>query len=75
MSWFKQILGSVVTIVGLTIAGSISFGRLSSRQEDLVADVQAKADKEAVEREMDQLQSHLARIELKIDQVILGMKK
>jgi hypothetical protein len=75
MTWLKSQLGTVLTAVTLLIAVGISFGRLDARQDELCVQLQAKADKSAVQREMDQIQMHLSRIESKIDQVILGLPK
>lgn len=71
MAWLKQIIGPIVTIVALMVAGSISFGKLSARLDGQCTQMQAKADRASVERELDQIQQHLSRIEVKIDAALL----
>jgi hypothetical protein len=71
MSWLKGQLGTLLTAVTLLIAVGISFGQLKTRQDDLCAVVTSKADKETVQREMDQLQSHLVEINRKLDALLL----
>jgi hypothetical protein len=75
MSWLKSQVGTVLTAITLLIAVGISYGQLWARQADQCKALELKADKAVTEREMDQIQGHLARIESKIDQVILGQAK
>jgi hypothetical protein len=75
VSWLKSQIGTVLTAVTLLIAVGISYGQLWARQADQCTALEEKADKAVVEREMDQIQAHLARIEAKVDQVILGQAK
>jgi hypothetical protein len=71
MGWIKGQLGTLLTLVTLLLAVGISFGQLKTRQDDLCAVVTSKADKDTVQREMDQLQMHLAEINRKLDALLL----
>lgn len=71
MTWFKSQIGTLLTAVTLLIAVGISFGRLDAKQDELCVQLQAKADKSAVTREMDQIQSRLAEINHKLDALLL----
>ena len=74
MRWLKSQLGTILTSITLLIAASMAFARLDSRQTELgfrQAEldrmVQSKVDRDVVLRELDQIQSKLARMESKID--------
>ncbi len=71
MTWIKSQLGVFLTAVTLLIAVGLWCGRLDARQDDLCTQLQTKADKEAVQREMDQVQTHLVEISRKLDTLIL----
>ena len=71
MTWLKGQLGTFLTAVTLLVAVGISFGQIKARQDDLCSAITLKADKEVVQREMDQLQSHLAEINRKLDALLL----
>lgn len=71
MTWIRGQIGTLLTAITLLIAVGISFGQLKSRQDDLCAAVTLKADKTAVQREMDQIQDRLGEINEKLDTLIL----
>ena len=71
MSWMKGQIGTILTAVTLLIAVGISFGQLKGRQDDLATAVTAKADKTAVQREMDQIHEQLRCINSKLDALLL----
>lgn len=71
MAWIKGQIGTLLTAVTLLLAVGISWGRLDVRQDEICRQVQAKADKDAVTREMDQVQTHLAEINRKLDTLLL----
>jgi hypothetical protein len=75
VSWLKGQVGTLLTAVTLLIAVGISYGQLQARQLDLCRALDNKADKAVVQREMDQIQTHLGRIEAKLDQAILELQK
>jgi|GEM_PF-6386926 len=71
MTWLKSQVGTILTLVTLLIAVGISFGRLDTRQDEMCLQLQAKADKAAVTREMDQIHDQLGEINRKLDTLIL----
>jgi len=71
MTWFKGQIGTLLTAITLLIAVGISFGRLDTRQDEMCLQLQAKADKAAVTREMDQLHGRLDEINRKLDALLL----
>lgn len=70
MTWFRQIAGIVVTTAALIVAGSISFGKVTARIDEQCVQIRAKADREPIQRELDQMQERLLRIEDKLDAVL-----
>ena len=71
MSWIKGQLGTLITATALLVTVGIAFGRLDTRQDEMCVQLQAKADKSAVTREMDQIQGRLAEINDKLDALLL----
>jgi hypothetical protein len=71
MTWIKGQIGTILTLVTLLVAVGISFGRLDTRQDEMCLQLQAKADKAAVTREMDQVHDQLRQINNKLDTLIL----
>lgn len=71
MAWLKGQIGTLLTAVTLLVAVGISFGQLKGRQDDLCVAVTLKADKTAVQREMDQIQDRLGEINRKLDTLLL----
>lgn len=71
MTWLRGQIGTMLTAVTLLVAVGISYGQLQARQLDLCRALESKADKAVVDREMDQVQGRLIRIEQKLDTLIL----
>lgn len=67
MTWLKRNVGPLIMVL-IFLAGSIVGVRA-----DLCRQIEAKADKAAVTREMDQVHNDLERIEAKIDTLILNL--
>lgn len=71
MTWIKGQLGTLITAVALLVTVGIAFGRLDTRQDDMCMQLQGKADKAAVTREMDQIHGQLTEINRKLDALLL----
>lgn len=63
MTWLKTNLGTLLTAVVLLLTAGIAYGRMA----ELAGQINAKADRAAVVRELDQIQRTLERIEGKLD--------
>jgi hypothetical protein len=71
MKWLKHNAGTVLTAATLLIAGGLAFGRLQATQASLSRQIEAKVDADLVLRELDQVQDRLAKIDARLDGVII----
>jgi len=71
MTWLQRYLGTLLTLAALLIGGAIGYGRM----QQICTQVQGKADREEVTRDMNQIQCQLDRIERKLDTFILQHQK
>jgi hypothetical protein len=71
MTWIRGQVGTILTAVTLLIAVGIAFGRLDTRQDEMCLQLQGKADKASVTREMDQIHEQLRSIDGKLDALLL----
>ena len=67
MKWVKNQVTIFITLAILLGGGLVTWGRM----RQICEQVEHKADKEAVMREMDQIQDKLDRIESRLDGVIV----
>lgn len=67
--WFKNQLGTVITLAVLLAATAAGYGALNARQDEIYRRLDAKADKDPIVRELDQIQTHLSQISRKIDEL------
>lgn len=63
MRWIKKQAAVLVTVAILLSGGLVTWGRM----QQLCTQIEGKADKEAVVRELDQIARTLERIEGKLD--------
>ncbi len=71
MTWLSKNLGWIITLAALLIGLAASWGRIAQ----ICTAVERKADVADVNREMDQIHKDLARIEGKIDTLIIQRSK
>jgi hypothetical protein len=78
MKWLKGQVGTLLTCTTLLIAASMAWARLDSRQTELAfrqaeldRAVQSKVDRDDVVRELDQVHQALAKIDDRLDGVII----
>lgn len=67
MTWFKRNVGTLVVILLFVITSVVAV------RADLCRQIDKKADKEAVTREMDHVHQDLLRIEAKIDLLLVNL--
>ncbi len=66
MKWVKNQLSIIITLAVLLGGGLVAWGRMSQ----MCTQIERKADKEAVMRELDHIQGQLERIDSRLDGVI-----
>jgi archaellum component FlaC len=69
LTWLKSNLATLITLMVLVIGTAVAYGRMS----EICSRVESKADREAITREIDQINNRLERIENKVDR-LLGTK-
>lgn len=62
MTWIKSQLGTIITVCCLIATVAAGWGHLDARQDRLCDQIEQKADKEPLYRELDQIQKKLDRI-------------
>jgi len=71
MKWVKGQLSILVTLSVLMGGWLVAWGRTQERLQQLTTQIEAKADKETITRELDLIQVQLSRIEDRLDGVIV----
>ena len=67
MTWLTKNLGWMIALAALLIGGAAGYRRV----QQVCTQIEKKADKDVVTREMDQIHLQLTSIERKLDAVIL----
>lgn len=70
MQWIRNNVATILTGLVLVLSVAMGYARIATTQAALCRQIEIKADKEAVYREMDLIQTHLERIEAKLDGLI-----
>ena len=68
-AWIKTNIGVMVAVVVLAAGIVAGYSRLETQQEALCEAIKAKADRQAITREMDLIHGALMRIEAKMDRI------
>jgi hypothetical protein len=71
VTWLQRYLGALITMAALLVGGAIGYGRI----QQICTQVDRKADKEAMTREIDGVARRLERMEQKLDQLLLQQRK
>lgn len=71
MTWLTRNLGWIITLAALLIGAAVGYGRV----QQVCTQIDRKAERDQVTREMDQIHQQLQSIERKLDAVILGKRQ
>lgn len=63
MNWLRSNLGTIITLAVLLLTAGAAYGRMAQ----LCRQIELKADRTAITRELDQIHTTLRRMEDKID--------
>jgi hypothetical protein len=71
VTWLTRNLGWIITLAALLIGAAVGYGRV----QQVCTQIDRKAERDQVTREMDQIHQQLQSIERKLDAVILGKRQ
>jgi hypothetical protein len=74
MNWIRKQLAAVITLVAMLIAIGVTYGAMAAKQAEMSEALRCKADKEAIVRELDQVDKRFDRIEQKIDRLLAAQQ-
>jgi len=67
MDWLKNNIIAIFMALVVCLAAAAGYGAIRQQCRQFAGQIDAKADKEAIYRELDQIRTQLTRMESKID--------